>query len=56
MVTPPPRPSERAGIPRAMDKVIATGLAKKPEERYPNTVEMATAAKEAGSRAWMPVK
>ncbi len=47
MVTPPPRPSERAGIPRAMDQVIATGLAKKPEERYPTTVEMATAAKEA---------
>jgi serine/threonine protein kinase len=47
MVTTPPRPSERAGIPRAMDQVIATGLAKKPEERYPTTVEMATAAKEA---------
>jgi serine/threonine-protein kinase len=47
MVTPPPRPSERAAIPQALDHVIATGLAKQPSERYPTTVEMATAAKEA---------
>ena len=47
MVTPPPRPSERAGIPAALDHVIATGLAKKPAERYRTTVEMASAAKEA---------
>ena len=47
MVTPPPRPSEHAAIPPAMDQVIATGLAKKPADRYPTTVEMATAAKEA---------
>src|SRR4051794_30213531 len=33
MVTPPPRPSERAAIPAAMDHVIATGLAKQPADR-----------------------
>ena len=47
MVTPPPRPSERAAIPAAMDQVIATGLAKQPADRYSTTVEMASAAKEA---------
>ena len=47
MVTPPPRPSQHAAIPPSMDHVIATGLAKKPEDRYPTAVEMATAAKEA---------
>ncbi|OBK70931.1 serine/threonine-protein kinase [Mycobacterium sp. 1274761.0] len=57
MVTPPPRPSERAPIPPAMDRVIATGLAKQPADRYPTAVEMASAAKEAvtgsgSSSAW----
>jgi serine/threonine protein kinase len=57
MVTPPPRPSERAAIPRALDHVIATGLAKQPAERYPTTVDMLEAAKEAvtgsaSSSAW----
>lgn len=47
MVTPPPRPSERVAVPQAMDQVIATGLAKQPADRYPTTIEMATAAKEA---------
>ncbi len=47
MVTPPPRPSERAAIPAAMDQVIATGLAKQPADRYSTTIEMASAAKEA---------
>ena len=47
MVTPPPRPSERAPIPAAMDEVIATGLAKQPADRYSTTIEMASAAKEA---------
>ena len=37
MVTPPPRPSERAAIPAAMDQVIATGLAKQPADRYSTT-------------------
>lgn len=57
MVTPPPRPSERAPIPPAMDRVIATGLAKQPADRYSTAVEMASAAKEAvtgngSSSAW----
>ena len=47
MVTPPPRPSEHAAIPAAMDQVIATGLAKQTADRYPTAVEMAAAAKEA---------
>ncbi|WP_319450968.1 MULTISPECIES: serine/threonine-protein kinase [unclassified Mycobacterium] len=48
MVTPPPRPSEEhATVPSAMDRVIATGLAKQPAERYPTTVEMAAAARSA---------
>jgi predicted Ser/Thr protein kinase len=48
MVTPPPKPSEqRDTIPAALDEVIATGLAKKPAERYPTAVEMAAAARQA---------
>ena len=47
IVTPPPRPSERAAIPAALDQVIATGLAKQPADRYSTTVEMDSAAKEA---------
>jgi serine/threonine protein kinase len=45
MVMPPPRPSEeRMTVPAAMDRVIATGLAKQPGDRYRSTVEMAAAA------------
>ncbi|WP_029114305.1 serine/threonine-protein kinase [Mycobacterium sp. URHB0044] len=48
MVTPPPKPSdEHDTVPTAMDDVIATGLAKKPNERYPNAIEMAAAARRA---------
>jgi predicted Ser/Thr protein kinase len=48
MVAPPPRPSEERGtVPMAMDRVIATGLAKQPTDRYPSTVEMAAAARRA---------
>jgi serine/threonine protein kinase len=48
MVAPPPHPSEeRDTIPRALDQVIATGLAKQPTDRYPSTVEMAAAARRA---------
>jgi predicted Ser/Thr protein kinase len=60
MVTPPPKPSEqRDTIPAALDEVIATGLAKKPAERYPTAVEMAAAARQAltgttGQPAAMP--
>ena len=48
MVAPPPRPSEEHHtIPTAMDHVIATGLAKQPTDRYPDAIEMATAARRA---------
>ena len=48
MVMPPPRPSEeRKTIPTAMDSVIATGLAKQTNDRYPTAVEMAAAARQA---------
>jgi serine/threonine protein kinase len=48
MVAPPPRPSEeRNTVPVAMDQVIATGLAKQSTDRYPTTVAMATAARQA---------
>ncbi len=48
MVAPPPHPSqERDTVPTALDQVIATGLAKQPTDRYPSTVEMAAAARQA---------
>src|SRR5690348_9246 len=48
MVTPPPHPSEeRPTIPTALDHVITTGLAKQPTDRYPTTIDMATAAHHA---------
>lgn len=54
MVTPPPRPSERALIPRALDQVVVTGLAKQPADRYPTAVEMASAAKKAVTGSELP--
>jgi serine/threonine-protein kinase len=48
MVMPPPTPSkDRTTIPTAMDGVIATGLAKQPNDRYPSAVHMAAAARQA---------
>jgi hypothetical protein len=47
MLTPPPRPSLQAGVPPAMDQVIATGMAKNPDLRYATTVELARAAHDA---------
>jgi serine/threonine protein kinase len=43
---PPPRPSY-TGSPPGFDAVIANGMAKKPEQRYATTVELAHAAKDA---------
>ncbi|MDP7707434.1 serine/threonine-protein kinase PknH/PknJ [Mycobacterium sp. TY815] len=48
---PPPKPSESdPAIPRTLDEVIATGLAKDPAQRYGSPTEMAAAARTALSQ------
>jgi serine/threonine kinase PknH len=48
LMTPPPRPSTtQPGVPPGFDTVIATGMAKEPQHRYPSTIEMARAARAA---------
>jgi serine/threonine-protein kinase len=44
----PPRPSiTQPNVPAAVDEVIATGMAKEPDDRYATTVELANAAHDA---------
>ena len=48
LTAPPPLPSiTNPGVPSGFDAVIATGMAKDPDERYPTTVELARAAWDA---------
>jgi serine/threonine-protein kinase len=55
MMQPPPQPSElQPGLPAAMDQVIATGMAKDPQQRYHSTLELAAAAQHALTAAAVP--
>ena len=48
LTLPPPRPStQRHDLPTELDTVIATGMAKNPDDRYSTVTEMAQAAREA---------
>ncbi len=48
LTEPPPRPSSTdANIPKQVDEVIATGMAKDPDQRYATTLELAAAAHDA---------
>ena len=48
LTTPPPQPSTaKPDLPPQLDEVVATGMAKDPDQRYATTVELARAARDA---------
>jgi serine/threonine protein kinase, bacterial len=48
LIAPPPRPSiTQPGLPPEVDEVIATGMAKDPDQRYATTIELMNAARDA---------
>jgi serine/threonine-protein kinase len=48
LTMPPPRPSTmQPGVSAQMDQVIATGMAKNPDDRYATTKDLAAAARAA---------